>query len=287
MDYINIIIQGIIQGLTEFLPVSSSGHLSLTQHFLNIQESNLLIMVCLHMGTLIAVFIAFRKTIWEMIKELFLTIKDISTGKFSWKNMNDSRRMMMMVVISTLLLIPVYFVKDYFTDFEGDGDIIFEGCAFLFTALLLFFADACTKGMKTGKDMRITDAIRIGILQIIAILPGVSRSGSTITGGLLCGLSAETAVAFSFILGIPAILGGSVVELKETLSSGVNIDITVLAIGFAVAAVVGFLSIKLVELVGKKRKFKIFAVYMILLGVATISTGIYENVTGARLFING
>ena len=107
MDYISIIIQGIIQGLTEFLPVSSSGHLSVAQHFMNIGENTLITSVVLHLGTLLAVFIAFFPTILGMIKEFFLTIKDIFTGKFSWKNMNANRRMMFMVIISTAMLVPV------------------------------------------------------------------------------------------------------------------------------------------------------------------------------------
>lgn len=115
MDFINIIIQAIVQGLTEFLPVSSSGHLSVLQHFMNIGEEGLLISVVLHLGTLVAVFTVFRKPIWGMIKEFFFTIRDIFTGKFSWKNMNDNRRMMFMIIISTLVLVPVYFFKDFFT----------------------------------------------------------------------------------------------------------------------------------------------------------------------------
>ena len=280
MEYIKIVIQGIIQGLTEFLPISSSGHLSVAQHFLGIEESTLIISIVLHLGTLVAVFAAFWRDIFGMIKEFFLTIGDIFTGKFSWKDMNDNRRMMFMVIIATLLLVPAYLVKDFFTCMEGDGDIIFEGCAFLFTALLLFLSDACVKGLKTGKDMKLRDAVTVGLFQCVALFPGVSRSGSTITAGLFFGLSRETAVKFSFILGIPAILGGSVLELKDAFDSGVELDYPVLAIGFIVSAVVGILSIKLVRLVTKKNKFKYFGIYLLLLGLACAGTGIYETVTG-------
>ena len=279
-EYISIVIQGIIQGLTEFLPISSSGHLSVAQHFLGIEETGLLISIVLHLGTLVAVFIAFYKDIWGMIKEFFLTIKDIFTGKFSWTNMNDSRRMLFMVIIATLLLVPAYFVKDFFTCMEGDGDIIFEGCAFMFTALLLFLSDACVKGFKTGKDMKIRDAIAVGLFQCVALFPGVSRSGSTITTGLFCGLSRETAVKFSFILGIPAILGGSVLEIKDAFESGTEFNIPLLLTGFLVAAVVGVLSIKLVSLVTQKNQFKWFGVYVLILGLLCVGTGVYETVTG-------
>ena len=279
-EYISVIIQGIIQGLTEFLPISSSGHLSVAQHFLGIEEAGLLISIVLHLGTLVAVFIAFYKDIWGLIKEFFLTFRDIFTGRFSWNSMNDSRRMLFMVIIATLLLVPAYFVKDFFTCMEGDGDIIFEGCAFMFTALLLFLSDACVKGFKTGEDMKVRDAVAVGLFQCVALFPGVSRSGSTITTGLFCGLTRETAVKFSFILGIPAILGGSVLEIKDALESGTEFNIPVLLIGFIVAAAVGVLSIKLVSLVTQKNKFKWFGVYVLILGLLCVGAGVYETVTG-------
>lgn len=285
MDIISIIIQGIIQGLTEFLPVSSSGHLSVAQHFMNVGEESLLISIVLHLGTLVAVFIAFGKTILGIIKEFFLSIRDIVKGEFSWKNMNDERRMMVMIIIATLILVPVYLFKDFFTSVEGDGDIIFEGCAFIFTAILLILSDACVKGYKTGKDISVKDAITVGLFQCVALFPGVSRSGSTTTAGLFCGLTRETAVTFSFILGIPAILGGSLLEIKEVVETGAEIDIVPLAVGFAVAAVVGFLSIKLVKLVIKNDKFKIFGIYTIILGILCIGTGIYENISGTHFYI--
>lgn len=286
MDYIFIIIQGIIQGLTEFLPVSSSGHLSVAQHFMNIGDESLIISIVLHLGTLAAVFAAFRGTIWGMIKEFFLTIRDIFTGKFSWRNMNDNRRMMFMVIIATLVLVPVYFFKDFFTSVEGDGDIIFEGCAFVFTAILLFLSDACVKGYKTGKDMTVKDAITVGLFQCVALFPGVSRSGSTVTAGLFCGLTRETAVTYSFILGIPAILGGSVLEIKDAVSSGVQLDIVPLLIGFLTAAIVGFLSIKLVKLIIKHDKFKIFGIYTLILGLLCVGYGIFEAATGIHFYIS-
>ena len=285
MDLINIIIQGIIQGLTEFLPVSSSGHLSITQHFMNVGEESLIISIVLHLGTLLAVFCAFYKTIWGMIKEFFFTIKDIFTGKFSWKDMNDNRRMMIMVIIATAILVPVYFFKDFFTSVEGDGDIIFEGWSFIFTAIILFLSDSCVKGFKTGKDMTIKDAITVGLFQCVALFPGVSRSGSTTTAGLFCGLTRETAVTYSFILGIPAILGGSVLELGDAVSSGVELDILPLIVGFCAAAITGFLSIALVKLIIKHDKFKIFGIYTLILGILCVGYGIFELVTDIHFYI--
>lgn len=283
MDIINVIIQAVVQGLTEFLPVSSSGHLSVFQHLTGYSgESALVLMIVLHLGTLLAVFVAFWGTIWGMIKEFFLTIRDIFTGKFSWKNMNAPRRMMFMVIFATLILIPVYFFKDFFTAREGDGDIIFEGMAFLFTAVLLFMADGC-HGTKTGEQMKIKDAITVGLFQCVALFPGVSRSGSTTAGGLFCGLDKETAVSFAFVLGIPAILGGSVMELGDAIHSEMELDWVALGIGFVVSAIVGFLAIKLVKWLLKKDRFKIFGIYTALIGILCILGGIWENVSGVQI----
>ena len=174
--------------------------------------------------------------------------------------MNDERRMMFMVIFATLILVPAYFFRDYFTAMEGDDDIIFEGCAFLFTALLMFIADACSKGVRTGADMKLKDALVIGLGQCVALFPGVSRSGTTLTCGLICGLSKATAVSFAFILGIPAILGGSALEIKQALDSDIQIDWAPLAVGFAVSAVVGFCAIRIVKFILKNDKFKVFGI---------------------------
>lgn len=283
MDIINVIIQAVVQGLTEFLPVSSSGHLSVIQHITGYTgDSALILMIVLHLGTLVAVFAAFWKTIWGMIKEFFLTIGDIFTGKFSWKNMNSNRRMMFMVIIATLILVPVYFFKDFFTAREGDGDIIFEGLAFMFTAVLLFLSDKC-HGTKTGEQMKVKDAITVGLFQCVALFPGVSRSGSTTAAGLFCGLDKSTAVSFAFVLGIPAILGGSVLELGDALQSDVQLDWVALGIGFVVSTIVGFLAIKLVKWLLEKDRFKIFGVYTALLGVLCVLGGVWENVSGVTI----
>lgn len=280
MEYISIIIQAIIQGLTEFLPVSSSGHLSVVQHITGYSgESALVTSIVLHLGTLAAVFVAFRKTIWRMIKEFIKAIGDIFTGKFSWKNMNSDRRMMFMVIIATLILVPVYFFKDFFTARQGDGDIAFEGVAFLFTALLLFLSDRC-HGNKTGKEMKVVDAVTVGAFQCVALFPGVSRSGSTTAAGLFCGLDKNAAVTFSFILGIPAILGGSVLEFKDVMETQVEVDWIAMAIGFVISAVVGFLAIKLVSWLLKSDRFKIFGVYTLIIGIACLVGGIWEHVSG-------
>lgn len=289
MDILTVIIQAVVQGLTEFLPVSSSGHLSVVQHITGVDgESALILSLVLHLGTLAAVFIAFWGTIWGMIKEFFLTIRDIFTGKFSWKNMNGNRRMMFMVIIATVILVPFYLVQDFFTGRQGDGDIVFEGVAFMFTALLLFLSDRFGHGTRTAEDMTVKDAVTVGLFQVVALFPGVSRSGSTTAGGLLSGLEKQTAVTFAFILGIPAILGGSVLELGDALKSDMELDWVSLGIGFVIAAFVGILSIKLVSWLVKKDRYKIFGVYTAVLGAACVAAGLWEHITGntlASLFV--
>lgn len=284
MDYINVIIQAILQGLTEFLPVSSSGHLSVFQHITGYSgETALILSIVLHLGTLVAVFAAFRKTIFGMIKEFFLMFADIFTGKFSWRGMNSERRMVFMVIIATLILVPVYLVKDFFTARQGDGDIVFEGIAFLFTALLLFLSDKCSDGTKTGADMKVKDAVTVGLFQCVALFPGVSRSGSTTAAGLFCGLDKDTAVTFAFILGIPAILGGSVLEIGDALKSEMQLDWVMLGVGFVIAAVVGFLAIKFVKWLLDRDRFKIFGIYTLIIGLLCVVGGIWEHTSGATI----
>ena len=285
MNIFEAIMQGIIQGLTEFLPVSSSGHLSLYQHFTgNSGEGALLFSAVLHLGTLVAVFTAFRKTIWELIKELGFMIKDIFTGKFKWKEMNPPRRAIIMMIISLLMLIPFYIFKDFFEGVSEDSDIIVEGICFLYTATILFFSDRCVKGNKKFGNITVKNAVTVGAFQGVALLPGVSRSGSTISGGLFCGFERETAVQYSFILGIPAILGGCLLQVKDAVDQkAMDIEPLNFAVGFIVSAIVGICAIKMVNWLVKSDKFKIFAVYTLILGVVVIGIGIFEHAVGMNL----
>ena len=227
--------------------------------------------------------LSFWGTIWGMIKEFFLTIRDVFTGKFSWKNMNGNRRMMFMVIIATVILVPFYFVQDFFTARQGDGDIVFEGVAFMFTALLLFLSDKFGHGTRTAEQMTVKDAVTVGLFQVVALFPGVSRSGSTTAGGLLSGLEKQTSVTFAFILGIPAILGGSVLEIGDALKSDMKLDWLMLGLGFVISAVVGILSIKLVSWLVKRDRYKIFGIYTAVLGVLCVVAGMWEHITGNTL----
>lgn len=276
------IVQAVIQGLTEFLPVSSSGHLSLYQHFTgNSGEGALMFSAVLHLGTLVAVFVAFRKLIIDLIFEFFRMCKDLVNKKFIWEEMNPERRMIIMIIISTLMLIPFMFFKSWFEGISEDTSIMAEGICFLYTAAILFLSDKCTKGKKTKGDITAKDAATVGFFQGVALLPGVSRSGSTISSGLFCGFDRSTAVAYSFVLGIPAILGGCLLEIVDAVKANeAAVGFGNCAVGFIVAAVVGVGAIKMVDWLVKSDKFKVFSIYTGALGVIVIFIAVLELVRG-------
>lgn len=287
MSVIKAIILGIVQGATEFLPVSSSGHLSVFQHFMGISgEGSLTLSVFLHIGTLLAVILVYYKTFWELILEVISIIKDIFTGKFTFKNIEGTRRMFFMLILSCipllLIIVPVgndMRVMDYVKKFAEDQDIILEGFCFLFTAFLLLFGTYKAKKIKNARGFVNTrDAFAIGFAQVLAAaFPGVSRSGSTISTGMLSGVSKDYMVRYSFVLGTPAILAASLVEIKDTVETGLNFDMLPIIIGVIVSAVVGILSIKLIEYLVKTDKFKLFGYYCVVIGVAVIIAGVIEK----------
>lgn len=281
MKLIDAILQAIVQGLTEFLPVSSSGHLSLYQHFTgNNGEGALTFSAMLHLGTLVAVFVAFRKDIWALIKELGEIFKDISKRKFSFKDLNEQRRMIFMIILSCFCLLPFAFFKDWFEGVGEDSSIFAEGLCFLYTSAILFMADKCSKGKKTEKNITVKDSVTVGLFQGVALLPGVSRSGSTISAGLFSGFTRKTAVKYSFILGIPVILLSCLLELKDIGSSNVSAGAGNCIVGFIVAAIVGLGAIKLVEWLVTSDRFKVFAYYTLVLGVIVIVISFVEFCIG-------
>ena len=271
MSIFEAIIQGVLQGITEFLPVSSSGHLALFQHFSKVEaESSGFIMALLHLGTLVAIFVAFRETIWALIKEALSMLKDIFTLKFTLKQMNDERKMIVMLIVATLPLVILYPFKSVYDSIVAKGGLLLLGFCFLYTSAILFISDRWDYGKKTVREMSYGNALFIGLFQGIALFPGISRSGSTIGSSLIAGFSKDFAVKFSFILGIPAILGGCLVEIKEAMETSVPVEILPMAIGFVVAAIVGYLSIKMIDWLVKTDKYKVFAYYTLVVGIITL-----------------
>ena len=273
-------LQGVIQGFTEFLPISSSGHLALFQHFFGLEQNGALFFsVMLHIGTLIAVFVAYYKTIVGMIVEFFGMIGDIFKKKFSLKDANENRKMVLMVLITIIPLALLLPIKDAISALSEDDDILVEGVCFLITGALLLIADRSVKGEKTAVDMNVNDALAIGAFQCLATLPGVSRSGSTISGGLMREFSREFMVKFSFIMGIPAIVGSALLEFKDAMDEGLSFS-TPLLVGMVTAAVFGLLAIKLIQWLVKTDRFSIFAYYALTLGVVVLAIGTVEHITG-------
>ena len=286
MNIWEAIIQGIVQGLTEFLPVSSSGHLSLVQHILpstssgNNDVGNQALSLFLHFGTLLAVFIVYREVIWKMILEFFGMCKEIFTGKFVWKldQMNKERRMVIFVVVASAFAIilflpvlgwlgleladgePVKKLSDLSEYFSNDSDIMAEGIFFTFTGILILLAtvfDFHIGNPTKQKDGVITmrNACAMGIGQCIAAMPGISRSGTTTTMGMLTGAEKNTALEFSFIMGIPAVLAANLLEVKDTDWSTVSgSTIVAILVGVVVSAVVGVLAIKFLKWIVSNEK---------------------------------
>ncbi len=265
------VVLGVIQGVTEFLPVSSSGHLAIAEHLLNVSGVSVpeFFDVLLHLGTLLAVFVAYWEDIRDMIVEFFLGVGDLVHGTTP-APVPPARRLIVLIIVGTLPLFAVLPVKD---KIEGLGDnMYFVAWALLATGCLLFASDRVRRGRKTERSATVLDAFLVGIGQAVATCPGISRSGTTITVGCFTGLERKFAVRFSFLMSIPAILGANLLTLKDALESGVIWEeVPVYLVGVAVAAVVGYLCIRLLKLVAEKGKFGFFAYYCWLAGVVTLA----------------
>ncbi len=284
MTIIEAIIQGIIQGLTEFLPISSSGHLALYQYFTGQGgETGALFSLVLHLGTLIAVFIAFWGTIRPLIVEFFAMLRDLFTGRIDWKRPNAKRRMIFLLIVSLLPLGVTFLVKDPVRAVAADNDIIVEGICFIVTGVLLMFADRCVKGRHNARDMSYRGALVIGAAQAVAPLPGISRSGSTLSMGLLLGLDQKFAVSFSFIMGIPAVAGAILLDAKELVGGGLQIPLPALIAGLITSAVFGIIAIGMVRWLVMGEKLRYFSYYTLILGSAVTVAGIYEVISNHHL----
>ncbi len=271
MSLLNALILGIIQGVAEFLPISSSGHLSIAQNLLGLGvegTDDVFFDVLLHLGTLAAVFVAYWSDIKEMVLEFFRTIGDIRRGGLP-KNTPPARRLILLIIIGTLPLFLVLPIQDAV---EGlYSNTYFVGAALLVTGGLLFACDRIRKGRKNEKSTTVGDVLIIGVGQAIATCPGISRSGMTISSGCFCGLERRFAVRFAFLLSIPAVLGANILHITDVVSTG--IDVTLLPaylLGVAAAAISGYLSIRLVRMVADKGKFGAFSYYCWAVGILTL-----------------
>ncbi|MBD5168982.1 MAG: undecaprenyl-diphosphate phosphatase [Oscillibacter sp.] len=272
MTILNAILLGIIQGVAEFLPISSSGHLSIAQNLLGMGmegADDVFFDVLLHLGTLGAVFVAYWNDIREMVLEFVRMIQDLAGGTTPQK-IPPARRMILLIVVGTLPLFLILPVKGLV---EGlYSNTFFVGGALLVTGLLLYFCDRITKGRKNTRTATLADVLVVGVGQAVATCPGISRSGMTICMGCFRGFERKFAVRFAFLLSIPAVLGANILQIKDVVAAG-GIDVKLLPaylLGVIVAAVSGYFSIRLVRMVADKGKFGAFAYYCWAAGALTV-----------------
>ena len=275
MNYLFSIAMGFLQGVAEFLPISSSGHLTLFQYFFspdqNPEELDMLFTILLHFGTLVSVFVYYWQDIIDMIREFFLGISDLLSRKGSHQGRPpEARRLVLMIIVGTLPLFAVLLVKD--TVDAAFSNVTFVSVALIATGFLLFFSDRMAKGRKNGRTATIRDALLVGCAQAVGTLPGISRAGSTISAGMLCGFDRTFAVRFSFLLSLPAVLGANILEIADAVKAG-GVDVSKLPmylVGMVVAGVVGYFAIRLVNLLANKGKFGAFAYYCWAVGVIAL-----------------
>lgn len=256
MSIIQAAILGLVQGLAEFLPISSSGHLILSRAVMGISDETaatgafMMLDVLLHAGTLLAVLVVFWKDWWNILKNPF-----------------KSKTLLMLIIAS----IPAFIVAVFFDDFvEQFFTGWFLGVSFLVTAVFLLIAEAVSARLKKGSDdVKPKNAIIMGIMQAIALLPGVSRSGSTLTGGLLSGLDRKAAAKFAFMMSAPAIVGSLLFEGLDALELGyfAQLELVPTIVGMVVAAISGYLAIRFMLRLIQRASLNWFALYVAILGL--------------------
>lgn len=254
------LILGLVQGLTEFLPISSSGHLVIGQNILGFSEPPVSFDILVHIGTLTAVLIFFRQILWRLVKK---TASKLIRGEIT-----EVPKETTAVIVGTIPAVIIGFFLNHFIE-KIFNSVVLVGVTLMLTAGLLFSTTLIKKSEKKLTDLTWRDALFIGILQALAILPGISRSGSTVVAGLWRNLTRESAFVFSFLLSIPAILGAMVLQVGDT-SNVINGDYLTYFMGFVSAVFSGYLSLKLFKNALIQGKLAFFGIYCLLLGIGTL-----------------
>ena len=271
MTFLSSFLLGLVQGIAEFLPISSSGHLAIAQNLLGMSDAGTVTEffdVLLHLGTLVAVFVAYWADIKDMVLEFFRGAGDLI--HHSTPNpVPPARRLILLIILGTLPLFVVLPVKDAVQGLSNS--MAFIGAALIVTGVLLFVSDRVKKGRKNERTATWLDVLIVGIGQAIATMPGISRSGMTITTGCFVGFERKFAVRFSFLLSIPAVLGANILSLADAAKAGINwAEVPVYLVGVVTAAVVGYLCIRLLRFIADRGKFGAFAYYCWAVGVLTL-----------------
>ena len=255
--------------MAEFLPISSSGHLSIAQNLLGLNtEIPEFFDVLLHLGTLMAVFVAYWRDICDMVAELIHGVGDLVHGTTP-RQVPPARRLILLIIVGTL---PLFILLPIHKQVQAlSNNMVFIGAALVVTGFLLFACDLVRKGKKTERTATIADVLVVGLGQAIATMPGISRSGMTITTGCFMGFERKFAVRFSFLLSIPAVLGANILSLKDALDTGIIwAEVPMYVVGVITAAVVGYACIWLLRLVAEKGRFGAFAYYCWAVGLLTL-----------------
>lgn len=266
------ILLGLVQGIAEFLPISSSGHLSILQNLFGMtttENGNMFFDVLLHFGTLISICVVY----WQDIVNMVLDLKRLFGGTAALRAGGtkdlSAARLLLMIIIGTLPLFLVLPVNGYVEQLYYRT--VFIGAALILTGCLLFVSDKMARGSRTEKTMRIRDALIIGVCQAVATIPGLSRSGTTITAGIATGLDRDFAVRYSLLLSLPAVLGANLLTLVKAIKEGIDTSlIPAYLIGMVVAMVSGIFAIGVVKRFASKAKFGYFAYYCWGAGLITI-----------------
>jgi undecaprenyl-diphosphatase len=267
------IVLGLVQGVAEFLPISSSGHLSLLQYFFGMEEPDALYNILLHFATLLAVCVVYRGDIIDMIVEFFRGAAALFSrpGGRGRDNPPEARRLVLLLVLGTLPLFLVLPIEDFVEELGASP--VFVSVMLLVTGCILFLSDRCGGGRKNGRTATVKDVLLVGLAQGAATIPGLSRSGTTISAGMALGFERNFAVRFSFLLSLPAVLGATLLKVVKVAGAG-EIDMNLLPMylaGMAVAGVVGYFSISLVKLLASKGKFGMFAYYCWIAGTVSLA----------------
>lgn len=274
MSYLSAIFLGLVQGMAEFLPISSSGHLAFFQNFFQLEEADLFFDVLLHLGTLIAVFVAYWSDIAALIRAFFgLFQKNQTTAQ--QRAARPDLRMILLIIVATLPLVVILPIKNKVETLYSNT--IFIGFALIVTGLILFLSDRISHGKKTIREATIADALFIGVGQALAVVPGLSRSGTTISAGLVRGFQREFAVKFSFLLSIPAVLGANLLSLIDAVKAGIDTSLLpVYLVGVLVSMVSGYAAIRLLKFIARKSSFGGFAYYCWGAGLVTLILSMFS-----------
>lgn len=273
MNILQALILGIVQGLTEFLPVSSSGHLVLFQHIFGLKESELVFDICLHLGTLVAVFIFFRKDIYALIVSILRYCRMVfKKGSFSPDDKDSDFKLALLIVAGS---VPTAFIGLLFHKIAKQlfSSVLISGSMLITTGIILFFTRYVKSPPKEVSLFSFKDSLIIGISQGLAVMPGLSRSGTTIATGLFLGLNHETAAKYSFLLSIPAILGASLLSFMD-LSKNTLIPLKTYLIGAFAACITGYFALRLLFYIVKKGRLHYFSPYCLIVGIVSILIGL-------------